>query len=64
MFFRDVVGQEKAKSLLRKYAERQQIPHALLFTGEDYSGTLPLAVAFAQYVNCQSPTPEGDSCGV
>ena len=64
MFFRDVVGQEKAKSLLRKYAERQQIPHGLLFTGEDGSGTLPLAVAFAQYVNCQSPTAEGDSCGV
>ena len=39
MFFRDVVGQEKAKSLLRKYAERQQIPHALLFTGEDYSAS-------------------------
>ena len=64
MFFRDVVGQEKAKSLLRKYVERQQIPHALLFTGSDGSGTLPLAVAFAQYVNCQSPTADGDSCGV
>ena len=63
MFFRDIVGQEKAKSLLRKYVEKQQIPHALLFNGSDGSGALTLAVAFAQYVNCQSRTPEGESCG-
>jgi len=63
MFFRDVVGQEKAKALLRKYAAKQQIPHALLFTGNDGSGTLPLAVAFAQYINCETPTADGDSCG-
>ena len=39
-----------------------RIAHALLFMGQTGSGTLPLAVAFAQYLNCENPLPD-DSCG-
>lgn len=63
MFFREIVGQEFVKNLLRKYVAKQQIPHALLFTGRDGSGTLPMALAFAQYACCEHPTSDGDSCG-
>lgn len=39
-----------------------RLPHALLLTGPDGVGKLPLATAIAQYVNCLEPT-ETDSCG-
>lgn len=34
-----------------------------MFTGAPSDGTLPLAIAYAQYVNCLAPK-DGDSCGV
>ena len=37
--------------------------HAQLFTGAAGAGTLPLAVAYAQYLNCRHRA-DGDSCGV
>lgn len=63
MYFHDVLGQERIKGLLRKYVDKAQIPHALLFSGRSGSGTLPMALALAQYANCTNPTAEGDSCG-
>ena len=64
MLFSEIYGQERVKRLLRQYVAQGRIPHALLFTGNEGSGVFPLALAFAQYVNCSKPTPEGDSCGV
>ncbi len=63
MFLRDVYGQAHVKHLLREYVAQKRLPHALLFTGNEGSGGFPLALAYAQYVNCTNPTPEGDSCG-
>jgi DNA polymerase-3 subunit delta' len=40
-----------------------RVSHAYLFSGHEGSGKLPLAIAFAQYLNCESPV-DGDSCGV
>ncbi len=37
-------------------------PHALLFTGAEGTGGLPLALATAQYIFCENKT-ETDSCG-
>lgn len=37
--------------------------HAMLFSGNSGHGALPLAHAFAQYINCEAPV-DGDSCGV
>lgn len=63
MFFHDVYGQERVKQLLRKYVAQRRLPHALLLSGNEGSGTFPLALALAQYVNCKNPTPEGEACG-
>jgi DNA polymerase-3 subunit delta' len=38
------------------------VSHAQLFCGEAGAGTLPLAIAYAQYLNCENRT-DGDSCG-
>lgn len=37
-------------------------PHALLITGAEGTGSLPLALALAQYIFCENKTPT-DSCG-
>lgn len=62
MQFKDVIGQEQVKAYLRECVEEQRIPHALLFSGEEGHGALPLALAFAQYMGC-SHRANGDSCG-
>ena len=39
-----------------------RISHAQLFLGPEGSGALPMALAYAQYLVCEHPSPE-DSCG-
>ena len=63
MRFQDVIGQQALKEKLVGMAAAGRIGHALLFSGCEGSGTLPLALAFAQYMNCTDPRG-GDSCGV
>lgn len=62
MLFRDVVGQEGAKGRLRRSVAEGRVPHALLIAGAEGTGTLPLALAFAQYMACAHRTGE-DACG-
>ncbi|HPO65135.1 MAG TPA: DNA polymerase III subunit [Bacteroidales bacterium] len=62
MKFSDVVGQSAIKNRLRQMVKENRIPHALLFTGSEGTGGLPMAWAFAQYVMCFHRT-ETDSCG-
>jgi DNA polymerase-3 subunit delta' len=62
MRFKDIIGQEEAKSkLLRAYKEGR-VAHTQLFLGPEGSGALPLAIAFGQYVNCTNKQDD-DSCG-
>lgn len=63
MLFKDVVGQEEIKRKLIQTVKEGRISHAQLFLGEAGYGTLPLAVAYAQYVSCQN-RGDDDSCGV
>ena len=63
MFFTDVIGQEKFKSLLIKSVREQKISHAQLFAGEEGYGGLPLAIAISQYILCEN-RQESESCGV
>ncbi|WP_010665556.1 DNA polymerase III subunit [Marinilabilia salmonicolor] len=63
MLFKDVVGQMPAKDHLISMVREDRISHAQLFTGSSGAGVMPLALAFAQYVNCHNPGPQ-DSCGV
>ncbi len=63
MFFRDIIGQEDIKQRLIRGARSGKVAHAQLFYGEDGRGSLPMALAYAQYLSCQNPTEE-DSCGI
>ena len=63
MQFRDIIGQEELKRRLVESVAAGRVSHAQLFTGAAGAGTLPLAVAYAQYLNCRHRA-DGDSCGV
>lgn len=62
MRFADIPGHDELKRRLARNADEGRISHAQLFTGICGSGTLPLAVAYAQYINCTCRR-DGDSCG-
>ncbi len=63
MRFADVIGQDDLKSMLRRGADEGRVSHAQIFTGTCGAGTLPLALAYVQYLNCRDRR-DGDSCGV
>jgi len=50
MFFSKVLGQEHIKNHLIQSSDRGRVPHAQLFVGPEGSGTLPMALAYAQYL--------------
>lgn len=50
MLFKDVIGQDEAKNHLVQLVAQGRLSHALLFLGKEGSGSLPLALAFANYV--------------
>jgi DNA polymerase-3 subunit delta' len=62
MFFKDIIGQKEVKERLTCTAREGIIPHAQLFCGPEGIGKFPLALAYAQYLNCENPS-ENDSCG-
>lgn len=62
MRFKDILGQTQLKRQLINTVNEQRVSHAQLFLSTEGSGALPLAVAYAQYLNCLERTPE-DSCG-
>ncbi|MBF0650236.1 DNA polymerase III subunit [Dysgonomonas sp. GY75] len=62
MFFKDIIGQNEVKERLISSAGKGIIPHAQLFCGQEGVGKFPLALAYAQYLNCENPS-ETDSCG-
>lgn len=49
--------------MLRRGVDEGRVSHAQLFAGECGYGTLPLALAYVQYLNC-TDRRDGDSCGV
>ena len=63
MRFADIIGQSALKRHLAESIDRGRISHAQLFTGAAGTGALPLAIAYAQYLNCPNRNG-GDSCGV
>lgn len=62
MRFADIIGQTELKRHLASSIDAGRISHAQLFTGIAGTGALPLATAYAQYVNCTN-RHDGDSCG-
>ncbi|CAM4012766.1 DNA polymerase III subunit delta' [Flavobacterium sinopsychrotolerans] len=68
MQFSEILGQEHIKSHLTKSADLGRIPHAQLFVGPEGSGTLPMAIAYAQYIICSNQNAENsgsnESCNI
>ena len=62
MQFSHIFGQTYIKQQLISSVQEGRIPHAQLFYGQEGVGKLPLAIAYAQYVNCLQRS-ESDSCG-
>lgn len=54
MQFSEILGQEHIKNHLIQSASQGRIPHAQLFIGPEGSGTLAMAIAYAQYVVCNN----------
>lgn len=54
MQFKDVIGQPEVKSKLVELVQHNRLSHALLFIGKEGSGVLPVSLAFAQYVVCET----------
>lgn len=62
MQFKNVIAQEHLKAQLIKAVQENRVSHAQLFLGTEGCGNLAMALAYAQYVNCENRT-ETDSCG-
>ena len=52
MLFKDVLGLDHIKNHLASSSDRGRIAHAQLFVGAEGSGTLPMALAYIQYLVC------------
>lgn len=50
MFLKNIFGPKNIKNFLRKIYQIQKIPHSLLFLGEEGSGNLAIALAFAKKI--------------
>lgn len=62
MYFRDIIGLNDVKQHLIDSVLRGFIPHARMFYGPEGVGKLPLAIAYARYLNCENRRSD-DSCG-
>ncbi len=53
MQFSNIIGQSSVKQQLAELVQHNRLSHALLFLGKEGSGSLSLAIAFAQYIVCE-----------
>ena len=61
MLFQDILGQEHIKRHLTQSVDNGRIPHAQLFVGGEGCGTLPMAIAYAQYILCKNTNGENNT---
>jgi len=64
LLFSNIIGQDKAKELLRRSASQSRLSHAYLFRGPSGVGKKTTAHAFAGLINCHSPKNFDEPCGV
>ncbi len=62
MLFKEIPGHTEVKERLIRSINEERVSHAQLFLGQSGSGSLAMAVAYAQYLNCTNRV-ENDSCG-
>ena len=53
-----LLGQKSTKKHLIDLVQQNRLSHALLFLGKEGSGSLAMALAFAQYIVCTSAKNE------
>jgi len=64
VLFQDIPNQTAVKALLRQSVARQHVAHAQLFRGQEGGAALALALAYAQFLNCEARAADAaDSCG-
>lgn len=61
MQFSEILGQDHIKKHLIFGASQGRVPHAQLFIGPEGCGTLPMAIAYAQYLLCKNSGNENDN---
>ncbi|MFH4963820.1 DNA polymerase III subunit delta' [Gaetbulibacter sp. M235] len=61
MLFEDILGQEYIKKHLTQSVDNGRIPHAQLFVGPEGCGSLPMAIAYAQYILCNNTNGENNN---
>jgi DNA polymerase-3 subunit delta' len=68
MLFSEILGQEHLKNHLTQSVDNGRVSHAQLFVGPEGCGTLPMAIAYAQYLLCINQNGENsggnDSCNL
>ena len=62
MFFKNIIGQAPVKQRLIESVREGRVAHAQLFEGSDGYGALPLALAYARYIQCTGEKGD-DACG-
>jgi len=62
MQFKEIIGHKDIKEHLVRTVQENRVSHAQLFLGPEGSGSLALAYAYAQFLNCEN-RQETDSCG-
>jgi DNA polymerase-3 subunit delta' len=63
MLFEEIIGNNSVKKQLIEAVRNNRISHAQLFSGKSGSAKLALALAYAQFLNCENRTAV-DSCGI
>jgi DNA polymerase-3 subunit delta' len=61
--FDELIGNERAKEILRRMLRQRRVPGALLFAGESGLGKKLFALELARALNCRQPRGE-EACGV
>ena len=68
MLFSEILGQDHIKAHLTQSVNNGRVAHAQLFVGPEGSGTLPMAIAYAQYLLCDNKNNENiggdESCNL
>ena len=62
MRFAEIAGQKRICNNLIHSVKINRLSHAYIFSGPEGNGKLAIAIAFAQFINCENPQ-ENDSCG-
>lgn len=62
MTLKETIWQSDAMSALRRIADEDRLPHALLISGPSGAGKLLMAEMLAQYIHCANPQ-DGHACG-